>query len=56
MKMNKKEPQYLLTEDNVLDAYKKLIGFPMGKELTDDEIKAIKKRFYELAEYKRKVL
>lgn len=53
MKMNKKEPQYLLTEDNVLDAYKKLIGFPMEKELTEVEINAIIKRFYELAEYKR---
>lgn len=39
------EKKILLTESNVLDVYKKLVG---NENIPADELEAVRKRFYEL--------
>ena len=41
-----------LTEHNVIDVYKHLVGIPSNNKLTDEDIELVKKRFFELVNYK----
>jgi hypothetical protein len=49
-KMEKKT--ITLTEHNVIDVYKHLVGIPSNNQLTDEDIELVKKRFFELVNYK----